>query len=405
VAGPLAGKHVVLGVTGSIACYKALDLASKLMQAGALVDTILSYGATRFVTPLAFRSLTHRTVVTDTFDPNSEFANEHVALAQGADIVVIAPATVHCIAKLAAGLADDPLTTTVVAATAPLLVAPAMDANMFDHPATQENLAKLRGRGVIIAGPAPGRLASGLTGMGRLLETPQLLGHIAAALGRRGDLAGRTVVVSAGGTQEALDPVRVITNHSSGKMGYALAEAARDRGASVVLVAAPTGLPDPPLVRMVRVRSAQEMAEAVLREVKRADALIMAAAVADYRPESTAEQKIKKSGGALTLALAPTIDILAAAKGSFVKVGFAAESERLVENARAKVKSKGLDLMVANDITDPDSGFGRDTNRVTLIDRDLRAQELPLLTKYEVSQRILDRVRDLLPPPRGGPGG
>ncbi len=397
MAGPLAGKHIVLGVTGSIACYKALDLASKLVQAGALVDTLLSYGATQFVTPLAFRSLTHRAVVTDTFDPNSEFANEHVALARQADILVIAPATVHCIAKLAAGLADDPLTTTVIATAAPLLVAPAMDAGMFDHPATQENLAKLRGRGVVIAGPAAGRLASGLMGMGRLLETPQLLGHIAGTLGRQGDLAGRTIVVSAGGTQEAIDPVRVITNHSSGKMGYALAEAARDRGARVVLVAAPTGLPDPPLVRVVRVRSAQEMAEAVLQEVKHADALIMAAAVADYRPESAAEQKIKKTAAGLSLALTRTTDILEAAKGSFVKVGFAAESQNLVENARAKVRSKGLDLIVANDITDPQSGFGVDTNKVTLIDRALRAEELPVLTKYEVSQRVLDRVRALLP--------
>lgn len=402
MAGPLAGKHIVLGVTGSIACYKALDLASKLVQAGALVDTMLTYGATRFVTPLAFRSLTHRVVVTDIFDPNSEFANEHVALARQADIVVIAPATVHCIAKLAAGLADDPLTTTVIATSAPLLVAPAMDANMFDHPATQENLAKLRGRGVIIAGPAAGRLASGLMGMGRLLETAQLLGHIAATLGRQGDLAGRTIVVSAGGTQEAIDPVRVITNHSSGKMGYALAEAARDRGARVVLVAAPTGLPDPPLVRVVRVRSAQEMAEAVFQEVKHADALIMAAAVADYRPESTAEQKIKKSSAGLSLALTRTTDILAEARGAFVKVGFAAESQDLVENARAKVRAKGLDLIVANDITDPQSGFGVDTNKVTLIDRELRAEELPVLTKYEVGQRVLDRVRELLA--ESGPG-
>ena len=232
MAGPLADKHIVLGVTGSIACYKALDLASKLVQAGALVDTLLSYGATQFVTPLAFRSITHREVVTDTFDPNSEFSNQHVALARNADIVVVAPATVHCIAKLALGLADDPLTTTVVATKAPLLVAPAMDADMFDHPATQENLAKLRQRGVAIAGPASGRLASGLIGMGRLLEPSELLGHIAAALGRQGDLAGRTIVVSAGGTMEPIDPVRVITNHSSGKMGYALAEAAPGPGSS-----------------------------------------------------------------------------------------------------------------------------------------------------------------------------
>ena len=291
----LAGKNVALGVTGSIACYKALDLASKLVQAGANVETILSYGATQFVTPLAFRSLTHRPVVTDTFDPNSEQSVEHVALARWADIVVIAPATVHCIAKLAAGLADDPLTTTVIATEAPLLVAPAMDANMYDHPATRENVARLRTRGVFFAGPAPGRLASGLMGMGRLVEPADLLGHIAAALGTHGDLAGRKVIVSAGGTQEPIDPVRVITNHSSGRMGYALAEAARDRGAEVVLIAAPTALPDPPLVRVAPVRSAREMCDAVLAETPSADALIMAAAVADYRPAVAAEQKIKKT--------------------------------------------------------------------------------------------------------------
>ena len=392
---PLADKHVVLGVTGSIAVYKAVDLASKLVQAGALVDVVMSYGATQFVTPLAFRSITHREVVTDTYDVGSEFANEHVALARRADIVVIAPATVHCIAKLAAGLADDPLTTTVIATTAPLLVAPAMDAAMYDHPATRENLGKLRQRGVTIAGPAPGRLASGLMGMGRLLEPLELVGHIAATLGREGDLAGRTIVISAGGTQEPIDPVRVITNNSSGKMGYALAEAARDRGAKAVLVTAPTGLPNPPLVEVVRVQTAAQMAEAVLREVKQADALIMAAAVADYRPAVAAEQKIKKTNDELTIELAKTTDILEAAQGDFVKVGFAAESENLVANAADKVRRKSLDLIVANDITDAASGFGSDTNKVVLIDRELQVEELPLLTKYEVSHHILDRVREL----------
>ncbi|MCH7605910.1 MAG: bifunctional phosphopantothenoylcysteine decarboxylase/phosphopantothenate--cysteine ligase CoaBC [Chloroflexi bacterium] len=394
--GPLAGKHIVLGVTGSIACYKALDLASKLVQAGAMVDTIMSYGATQFVTPLAFRSITHRPVVTDTFDPQSNLSIEHVALAQQADIVVIAPATVHCIAKLAAGLADDPLTTTIVATTAPVMLAPAMDANMFDNTATQENLSKLRQRGMVIAGPGSGRLASGLMGKGRLLETPELLGHIAHTLGRDGDLSGRTIVISAGGTMEPIDPVRVITNHSSGKMGYALAEAARDRGAKVVLVAAPTSLPDPVQVDVVMVKTAQQMCDAVLNQVPQADALIMAAAVADYRPDIQAEQKIKKSASDdMNINLVKTTDILEAAAGNFVKVGFAAESENLVPNAKAKVSGKGLDLIVANDITDPESGFGSDTNRVTLISRDLQVEELPLLTKYEVSHRILDRVRDL----------
>ena len=395
MAEPLTDKHVVLGVTGSIACYKALDLASKLMQAGALVDTIMSYGATQFVAPLAFRSLTHRVVVTDTFDPDSEYSVEHVALAHQADVIVVAPATVHCIAKLALGLADDPLTTTIVAAKCPLVVAPAMDGNMFDHPATQANLATLKERGAVIAGPGIGRLASGLSGVGRLLETPELLGHISYAMGKDGDLAGRTVVVSAGGTMEPIDPVRVITNHSSGKMGYALAEAARDRGADVVLVTAPTSLADPALVKVVQVRTAEEMGQAIQEHVTNADALIMAAAVADYRPTETAGQKIKKADDDLNISLAKTTDILKSAKGNFVRVGFAAESQNLVENAKAKVGSKNLDLIAANDITAEGSGFGSDTNKVTLIDRDLAVEELPLLSKYEVSNRILDRVKVL----------
>ena len=398
-ASPFTDRNIVLGVTGSIACYKALDLASKLKQAGALVDTVLSYGATNFVDPLSFRAITHRDVITDGFDPQSEFGMDHVALARRADLIVIAPATVHCIAKLAAGLADDPLTTTVIASSAPLLIAPAMDANMYDHPATQENLAKLRERGVIIAGPASGRLASGLVGTGRLLEPAELLGHIAAALGQEGDLAGRSIVVSAGGTWEAIDPVRAITNHSSGKMGYAIAEAARDRGASVVLVAGPTSLPDPPLVQVVRVKSAQEMSEAVLAQVDGSDALIMAAAVADYRPADASPEKIKKSADAMTIDLAKTVDILEAAQGDFVRVGFSAESENLLANAKAKLQGKGLDLIVANDITEPDSGFGADTNKVALIGRDLQVEELPLMSKYEVGNRVLDRVLELLRAP------
>jgi phosphopantothenoylcysteine decarboxylase/phosphopantothenate--cysteine ligase len=232
--------------------------------------------------------------------------------------------------------------------------------------------------------------------MGRLLETPELLGHIAAALGRMGDLAGRTIVVSAGGTREPIDPVRVITNNSSGKMGYALAEAARDRGANAVLITAPTGLPDPPLVKVVQIQTARQMCDAVLGHLERADALIMAAAVADYRPVATAEQKIKKSQQELTIELTRTNDILEAATGNFVKVGFSAESENLIANATEKVRRKALDLIVANDITDPDSGFGRDTNRVVLIDRELQVEELPVLSKYQVSHRILDRVVSLL---------
>ena len=396
MSGILEGKTLVLGITGSIACYKALDLASKLTQAGAMVDTIMSYGATQFITPLACRSITHRAVVTDTFDPDSELSVEHVALAQRADLVVVAPATAHFIAKAAAGLADDPLTTTILATAAPVIVAPAMDGHMYQNPATQENLTKLESRGITIVGPATGRLASGLVGVGRLVETPELMGHIAAMLGRQGDLAGRTIVVSAGGTQEPIDPVRMITNRSSGKMGYAIAEAARDRGATVVLVAAPTALADPVAVDVVRTATALEMRDAVSKAVAGSDALIMAAAVADYRPVSTASQKMKKGAETWSIELGRNPDILEESRGKFIRVGFAAESEELLANAREKVAKKSLDLIVANDITSEGSGFGTDTNKVLLVDASGQAEDLPLMSKSEVAHRILDRVRDLL---------
>ena len=392
----LEGKNVVLGVTGSIACYKALDLASKLTQGGALVDVILSRAAAQFVTPLAFRSITHRPVTTDMFDPNSELSIEHVALAERAELVVVAPATANFIARMATGLADDPLTATVLATRAPVLVAPAMDGHMYHNPATQANLSVLKERGVTVVGPAEGRLASGLVGMGRLVETPELLGHIAALLGQKGDLAGRTIVVSAGGTQEPIDPVRVITNRSSGKMGYAIAEAARNRGAHVALVTAPTSLPRPVALKVLSVGTALEMRELVLKEVKGADVLIMASAVADYRPLTAAPNKLKKGGNIQTVELTENPDIVAEAQGSFIKVGFAAESEHLIDNARGKLKPKSLDLIVANDITDPDSGFGADTNKVTLIRRDGSAEELPLMSKEDVAHRVLDEVVTLL---------
>lgn len=394
----LERKCIVLGVTGSIACYKAVDLASKLTQEGALVDVVMTEAARQFVTPLTFRSITHRPVVTDIFDPQSELSIDHVALAQRASVVVIAPATANTLARLAWGLADDALTTTVLATAAPVIVAPAMDAHMYDHPATQENVSRLKARGYTIVGPAQGRLASGLVGKGRLVETAELLGYIRLVLGRNGDLAGRKVVVSAGGTQEPIDPVRVITNRSSGKMGYAIAEAARDRGASAVLVTAPTALPDPVGVRMVRVNTALEMRDAITRECATAHALIMAAAVADWRPASAHTQKVKK-GGADTwvIELVKNPDIIAGVQGErLVKVGFAAESEDLLRNAQAKLVSKGLHLIVANDITAQDSGFAADTNKVIILDREGGAEDLPLLSKYEVGHRILDRVVKLL---------
>ena len=393
----IEGKSVVLGVTGSIACYKAADLCSKLVQGGSMVDVILSRGATQFVTPLTFRSITHRPVVTDIFDTESELSIEHVALAERADVVVVAPATAHTIAKLALGLADDALTTTVLATAAPVVVAPAMDAHMYDSPATQENLEKLRSRGVTIVGPQKGRLASGLWGWGRLVEPTELLGHIAAALGRHGDLAEKTIVVSAGGTLEAIDPVRVITNRSSGKMGYAIAEAARDRGAHTVLVSTATALPDPPAMEVHHVESALEMRDAVASASDGADALVMAAAVADYRPLSPAERKIKKGPeDTMTIELTKTPDILAETRGPKVKVGFAAETEDLLANAQQKLISKDVDLFVANDVTTEGAGFGGDTNKVTIVDRNGGTQDLPLMSKYEVAHHILDRVVELL---------
>ena len=396
MSGPLEGKNIVLGVTGSIACYKAADLASKLTQLGAAVDVILTQGATQFITPLTFRSVTHGAVVTELFDPASTASLEHIALAERADIVAVAPATANVIAKMAGGLADDMLTTTLLATAAPVLVAPAMDGHMYDNPATQENLQKLRQRGIHIAGPAEGRLASGLVGPGRFLETPELIGHIRAVLGRRGDLAGKTVVVSAGGTEEPIDPVRVVTNRSSGKMGYAIAEAARDRGAHTVLVTAPTALPDPICVDVVHVQTAMDMRNAVCRACQSAHVLIMAAAVADYRPVHAAPQKLKKGQQEWTVDLTRNPDILQETPAAVLKVGFAAESERLVENAREKLQAKGLDLIVANDVTAHGSGFSADTNKVVIIDRSGDEEDLPLMDKYDVAWRVLDRVVGML---------
>jgi len=392
----LAGKTVILGITGSIAAYKAADIAGKLTQAGAKVEVVMTEPATKFIAPLTLRNITGQPVVTDMFEVASEFSLEHVALAEVADVVAIAPATACVIAKLAAGIADDMLTCTVLAAEAPIVLAPAMNVNMFQNPVTQENLAKLKARGFIIVGPEHGRLASGKIGLGRLAEVDQIIGTIKQVLGKGGDLAGKHIVVTAGGTQELIDPVRHIRNRSSGKMGYALAEAARDRGAEVKLITAPTSLPNPAGIEVVPVVTAAEMKEAVAKAITQADVLIMAAAVADYQPKKVAEAKIKKETPTLTLELIRTPDILAEVKGNFLKIGFAAESEDVVANAKQKLEKKKLDLIVANDITDPNSAFGSDTNKVTLIDRKGKVDSLPLLTKREVAERILDRVVGML---------
>ncbi|MBC8274504.1 MAG: bifunctional phosphopantothenoylcysteine decarboxylase/phosphopantothenate--cysteine ligase CoaBC [Chloroflexi bacterium] len=390
-------KTVVLGVTGSIAAYKGAELASQLAQAGAKVEVVMTEAATEFIAPLTFRNITGRPVVTKMFELASEYSVEHVALAEAADVVVIAPATANIIAKIAAGIADDMLCCTVLATKAPVIVAPAMHASMYENSVTQDNLAKLKSRGFTVVGPAYGRLASGVVGMGRLVDVNEILGTIRQVLGRSRDLAGKRIVVTAGGTQEPVDPVRCLTNRSSGKMGYALAEAARDRGAQVVLVSAPSSLPKPIGMDVANVGTAQEMCEAVKKAVTKADALIMAAAVADYRPKKVSKSKIKRErASSLMLELERTPDILGELKGKFLRVGFAAESEDLVANAKKKLQEKGLALIVANDITAKVSGIGADTNQVVIIDRKGKVEELPLLPKREVADRILDKVVQFL---------
>jgi phosphopantothenoylcysteine decarboxylase / phosphopantothenate---cysteine ligase len=387
----LTEKTIVLGVTGSIAAYKAAELASRLTHEGARVDVVMTEAATKFISPLTFRSVTNRPVAADMWTLSSEFSIEHISLAQAADVVVIAPATADIIAKLACGIADEILLSTVLATKTSIIVAPAMNTNMWENPVTQENVEKLKTRGFIIIEPGCGRLACDAVGKGRLADIEQIVGVIKMTIGKAGDMAGKRVVVTAGGTREPIDPVRFIGNRSSGKMGYALAEAARDRGACVTLVSA-SPLPAPAGVEFVCVENAAEMLEAVQKGVKGADALVMAAAVADFRPKVMAKSKIKKAVLGLNLELERTADILSEVEGNFMRVGFAAESENLLANARKKMAEKVLDLIVANDVTAPGCGFGSDTNKVTLISRDGKEQDLPLMPKREVADKIWDWV-------------
>lgn len=390
----------MLGVTGSIAAYKAVELASRLTQMGALVDVVLTEAAAKFVTPLAFRSVTGRPAFSDPNLWGGEAHVLHVGLGHTADAVVIAPCTANTLAKLAFGLADNLLTITVMAARCPVLLAPAMDGGMFDSPAVQANLETLRGRGAAVAGPEEGHLASGLSGLGRMTEPAELVGHIRRLLGRSGRLAGKTVLVTAGGTQEPLDPVRVLTNRSSGKQGYALAQAALDQGAEVTLVSAPTALTPPVGARLVSVETALQMKDAVLAELPECDALVMAAAVADFRPREAATEKMKKREGLPKVELEPTPDILRSVSESpgrpRVLVGFAAESHDLLENAEEKLKAKGLDLIAANDITAEGAGFAGETNRITLLYPDGQRENLPLMDKTEAAAIIMDRIAALL---------
>jgi phosphopantothenoylcysteine decarboxylase/phosphopantothenate--cysteine ligase len=396
-----AEKKIILGITGSIAAYKAVELASRLTQAGAQVDVILTPSAEKFITALTFQSVTGRKAFTEADLWGGQAHVLHVGLGHAADLLVIAPCTANTIAKLANGLADNLLTVTALAAGCPLLIAPAMDVGIYTHTATQENVQILLRRGVTLAGPVEGRMASGLTGLGRFIEPAELLGHIRRLLGRNGPLAGCKLVVTAGGTQEPLDPVRFLTNRSSGKQGYAVAQAAVDAGAEVVLITAPTGLTAPVGVRVIPASTAQVMLEAVLSESAGADALIMAAAVADFRPQKAAENKLKKRDGIPQLELEGAPDILQAVlKMGKQKprrvVGFAAESRDLLENAAAKLKAKELDLLVANDISARDADFGVDDNRVTLLAPGADPEPLPLQSKAEVAETIIDRLSTLL---------
>jgi phosphopantothenoylcysteine decarboxylase/phosphopantothenate--cysteine ligase len=415
----LLNKHIVVGVCGGIASYKAVDLVSKLQQAGALVDVIMTEHAEDFVRPLTFATMSHRSVYSDLWEPSGKAAETHIALAEAADLLVIVPATANTIAKLAHGMADNMLTAVALATRAPLLLAPAMYKDMYTHPATQANLALLRDRGALIVEPEVGRLASGAVGPGRLPETAVLLSAITTVLGRYGDLAGKHVVITAGGTQEPIDPVRYVGNRSSGKMGYSLAREARDRGAHVILITGSATLPPPYGVELQRVETAIQMRDAVLRFINAADVLIMSAAVADFRPAQVAVQKIKKTGGqsgtqeksehgndgGLTLHMVRNPDILqevaevvdkAPQHQRLVRVGFAAETENLIAYAQQKLVQKHLDLLVANDVSRSDSGFGSDTNKVFIFHANGSTEDLPVMPKTDVAAAIFQRIVPLL---------
>lgn len=396
---------IALGVTGGVAAYKAAELVRRLQDEGLDVQVVMTRAAQEFITPLTFAALTGKKVITEMFGDDSaapanvESAIEHMAVAQRIDLLLVAPATADILAKFAHGAADDFLSTLYIATKAAVVVAPAMNVNMWEHAATQENIATLRARGVHIVDPDEGYLACGMTGAGRLAATEAIVRKVTAVLGLRKDLVGETVLITAGPTREDLDPVRFLTNRSSGKMGYALAEAAIRRGARTILVSGPVELDVPTGVDWVPVRSTEEMRSAVVTRAQEATILIMAAAVADYRPAAVHANKIKRSEGRITLDLEPTADILAElgrSKGKSVLIGFAAETDRLVENARDKLQRKGADMIVANDVTQEGAGFDTDTNIVTLVLRDGRDIALPKMRKREVADKILDQALALM---------
>lgn len=390
-----SGKTILLGVTGSIAAYKIASLASMLVKQHASVHVIMTKNATNFINPITFETLTGHKCPVDTFDRNFEFQVEHVSLAKQADLVLVAPASANVIGKMAHGIADDMLTTTLLACKAPILVAPAMNTNMYENPIVQDNLRTLEHYGMKVITPATGYLACGDTGAGKMPEPEILFSHIEAELAHTKDLAGKRILVTAGATQEALDPVRYLTNHSTGKMGYAIAKAAMLRGAKVTLVSGQTALSPPLFVDVVPVVSAQDMYEAVEQRFDATDILVMAAAVADYRPAEYVDQKIKKKDGDNVLALERTTDILGSLAGrkradQFI-CGFSMETEHMLENSRAKLEKKKLDLIAANNLRTEGAGFGTDTNVVTLISAEHEI-ELPKLTKTDTAHRILDAI-------------
>ena len=394
----LVGKQIVLGVTGSIAAYKAIALLRTLLREGATVQVVMTQSATKFVTPLTFEVLSGHPVSTDVFEAHQEM--KHLSLSEQADAIVIAPATANCLAKSALGLGDDLLSTLLLTAQCPLIVAPAMDGGMWTHPSVTEHVAKLRARGTIVVDPEVGPLASGRIGQGRLAEEATILEAIQAALAPRRDWQGHRILVSAGPTQEAIDPVRFISNRSSGKMGYAIAEAAQARGAQVVLVTGPTALQQPKGIEVVLVATAEEMMKVLSSRLAWSTTVIMAAAVADFRPTNPAVQKLKKQGRTgQTLELERTTDILAslsAQRTTQFMVGFAAETSDLIAHAKRKLTEKGLDLIVANDVTTVGGGFGSDQNAATLIDRQGVLTELPLMPKRALADAILNRAQELL---------
>ncbi len=392
---------VVLGVSGCIAAYKAAELVRQLQQEGLEVQVILTRHAQEFIRPLTFAALTGQKVITDMFAAGSEPANveaaiEHIAVADGADLFLVAPATANVLGKFAHGVADDFLTTAYLAAKAPVVIAPAMNVNMWEHATVQENVARLRARGVHIIEPDEGYLACGWTGPGRLAKTETIVAKVRNVLGLKHDLENETVLVTAGPTCEDIDPVRYLTNRSSGRMGFAVAEAARRRGARVILVSGPTQVSPPPVDVFERVRTTEEMRQAVQRHLEASSIIIKTAAVADYRPAKTEGKKIKRAGGKRSLELEPTADVLgeitAVANGHRVVVGFAAETDNVLENARAKLRAKDIDLVVANDVTADGAGFDADTNIVTFLTRDGREIPLEKMSKLDVAQRLLDEV-------------